>query len=104
MDSALTFDMCGHKVFLTHGHLYGVSYTMAKLREEAENCGADVAIFGHTHRPFMEEQNDILLLNPGSVAKPRQTGLKKTYAVINIDDKTGKMKVKFKSLPSLGWS
>ena len=71
LEASLTFDMGGHKVFLTHGHHYGVSWNMAGLREAAENCGADVAIFGHTHRPFLEEQNDILLLNPGSVSKPR---------------------------------
>ena len=102
-DSSLAFDMGGHKVFLTHGHHYGVSYTLANLREAAENCGADVAIYGHTHMPALDEQNDILLLNPGSVSKPRQSGLKKTYAVITINDKTGKMSVKFKSLPKTGW-
>ena len=97
------FDMGGHKVFLTHGHHYGVHFTMANLREAAEKNGADVAIFGHTHMPFMEEQNDILLLNPGSIAKPRQAGLKKTYAVININDATGEMKAKIKSLRQKGW-
>ena len=98
------FDMGGHKVFLAHGHRYNVHFTMANLRKAAEECGADVAIFGHTHMPFLEEQNDILILNPGSVAKPRQLGLKKTYAVINIDDKTGEMKVRIKSLRGMsGW-
>ncbi len=103
LEAALSFDMGPHKVFLTHGHHYGVSYTMANLREAAEKAGADVAIFGHTHMPFMEEQNDILLLNPGSVSKPRQAGLKKTYAVIQINDQTGAMKVRFKSLKGTGW-
>ena len=104
LESSQVFDMGGHKVFLVHGHHYGVHYTMANQREAAESCHADVAIFGHTHMPFLEEQNDILLLNPGSVAKPRQSGLKKTYAVITINDKTGEMKVRFKSLRGMtGW-
>ena len=97
------FDMGGHKVFLTHGHHYGVSYTLANLRETAEVYGADVAIYGHTHMPALDIQNDILLLNPGSVAKPRQAGLKKTYAVITVNDKTGAIKVRFKNLPKTGW-
>ena len=63
-----------------------------------------MAIYGHTHMPALDEQNDILLLNPGSVAKPRQAGLKKTYAVIMVDDKTGRMTVRFKNLPRIGWS
>lgn len=98
------FDMGGHKVFLTHGHRRGVSYTLANLRETAEEYGADVAIYGHTHMPALDVQNDITLLNPGSVSKPRQAGLKKTYAVIMINDKTGKMTVRFKSLPGSGWT
>lgn len=104
LEIAEAFDMGGHKVFLTHGHHYGVHFTMAELRKAAESCGAEVAIFGHTHMPFLEEQNDILLLNPGSVAKPRQAGLKKTYAVITINDRTGEMKVRMKSLKGMtGW-
>ena len=103
LEAADLFDMGGHKVFLTHGHRHGVSYTLANLREAAEDCGADVAIYGHTHMPALDEQNDIMLLNPGSVSKPRQAGLKKTYAVIMINDKTGKMSVRFKSLPKTGW-
>jgi predicted phosphodiesterase len=52
----------------------------------------------------MDEENDILLLYPGSVAKPRQAGLKKTYAVIMVDDQTGRMTVRFKSLRGIGWN
>ena len=97
------FDMGGHKVFLTHGHRYGVSYTLANLRETAEECGADVAIYGHTHMPALDEQNDILLLNPGSVARPRQQGLKKTYIMLTLDEKTDKYKVKLRKLKDFGW-
>ena len=74
MEDTDVFDMGGHKVFLAHGHRYNVHFTMANLRKAAEECGADVAIFGHTHMPFLEEQNDILILNPGSVAKPGSWG------------------------------
>ena len=42
LEAADLFDMGGHKVFLTHGHRHGVSYTLANLREAAEDCGADV--------------------------------------------------------------
>lgn len=103
LESHEVFELAGHKFFLAHGHRYGVSYTLANIREAAENYGCDVAIYGHTHRPALDEQNDILLLNPGSVAKPRQAGLDKTYAVIDINDRTGKMNVRFRKLPGKGW-
>ena len=92
---------------MTHGHTWHVERwesSLWDLCDEAKRRGARVAIFGHTHMPFLEEQNDILLLNPGSVAKPRQAGLKKTYAVITINDRTGEMKVRMKSLKGMtGW-
>ena len=52
----------------------------------------------------MEVQDDILMLNPGSVSKPRQQGLKKTYAVLTLDERTDKYTVKFKSLKGFGWT
>jgi putative phosphoesterase len=104
MKMSQVFALGGHKVFLTHGHYFGVSYTKRELREKAAQCGCDIAIFGHTHTPFMEVQDDILMLNPGSVSKPRQQGLKKTYAVLTLDERTDKYTVKFKSLKGFGWT
>jgi predicted phosphodiesterase len=31
----------------------------------------DVAIFGHSHQPLVEQQSDLLLLNPGSPTDQR---------------------------------
>ena len=33
--------------------------------------GADVVLFGHSHRPTYEATDDVVLLNPGSHAQPR---------------------------------
>ncbi len=93
----------GHHVFLSHGHHYGVSFSHSELRNMAQKCHADIAIYGHTHIPYVEEEDGILVLNPGSIAKPRQQGYKKTYAVMHIDEDTGSIDVQFKSLPSRGW-
>ena len=104
MDAVTVFPLGGHKVFLAHGHHYGVSYTKQELREAAKETGCDIAIFGHTHMPFMEVQDDILLLNPGSASKPRQQGLTKTYAVITLDPRTDEYDVEFKKLKGFGWT
>ena len=63
-------DAAGHKIFLTHGHNYGVRYTQEYIMEAAESQGADIAIYGHTHIvDYVKEP--ILLLNPGSASRPR---------------------------------
>ena len=40
------------------------------LRCRGKEVGADIVLFGHTHEPFKEEKNGIILMNPGSIAKP----------------------------------
>lgn len=60
----------GHRIFMTHGHNYGVRYTQEYVMEAAGNQGADIALYGHTH--IVDYRiGPPLLLNPGSAARPR---------------------------------
>lgn len=60
----------GHKIFMTHGHNYGVRYTQENVMEAAETQGADIALYGHTH--IVDYRiGPPLLLNPGSASRPR---------------------------------
>ena len=45
---------------------------------------ADVVVFGHTHRPTVVENGDLVLLNPGSHAQPR--GHRPGFAVLEATD------------------
>ena len=56
----------GVKIFLTHGHEYGVKGDLQRLYYRASELGVNVVIFGHTHQPLVQEINGILFLNPGS--------------------------------------
>ena len=67
-------ELGGHRIFLTHGHLYGVRYTIEALQEAAAERGADVAVYGHTHVADITP-GAVLVLNPGSVARPRDEAL-----------------------------
>ena len=41
-----------YRVLLTHGHYYSVSVGAEYLKKEARARGFDIAMFGHTHRPY----------------------------------------------------
>ena len=58
-------------ILLTHGHRLNVSYGMDRLYYHALEHGADVALFGHTHHPHLEQAGGVLLMNPGSISLPR---------------------------------
>lgn len=74
-----------YRVFITHGHRYGVSLGTERMRDEAMSRKAHIAIFGHTHRPLVETHGGLTLLNPGSLTYPRQIGRKPTYILMETD-------------------
>ena len=80
------FTLGGHRIFMTHGHGYFVHSGTLYLKREARKKGADIVMFGHTHKPYMEEDNELLVLNPGSLSLPRQEGQRPTYIVMEIAD------------------
>ena len=77
-------ELGGVRIFCTHGHRYGVYFGLDKLYYRALEQGAEVALFGHTHRPLMDKNGSVLILNPGSVAEAR--GGDETFAVLEIKD------------------
>lgn len=75
-----------YRVLLTHGHSYGVSMGVEGLAEETRNRGCDMAMFGHTHRPYYMDVDGVMLLNPGSLSYPRQEGKRPSYGVMTVDE------------------
>ena len=68
-----TFVFNDQKFFLTHGHMMALSYSFDFLATAAKSAGAGIALFGHTHVPAKEELGGVLLVNPGSIGRPRGT-------------------------------
>lgn len=75
-----------HKALLTHGHYYGVSMGPEGLVDEAKSRGCDIAMYGHTHRPFLEENEGVTVLNPGSLSYPRQEGRRPSYMIMTVEE------------------
>jgi putative phosphoesterase len=63
------FEFDGVKIFLTHGHNYGVKYSLIRLAQKGSEMGADICIFGHTHSVCNEVMGEITLFNSGSASK-----------------------------------
>ena len=71
----------GVKLFLTHGHKYGVKFGYERIYLRALELGAQVVLFGHTHVPICEKEDEVLMLNPGGYnSNSRSVG------IIEIDD------------------
>ena len=59
-------ELAGKKVLLTHG--------------------IDIVMFGHTHRPLIQIEDELTFINPGSISYPRQADKRCTYIMLEIDD------------------
>ena len=90
-DGLAAFD--GVVIFYTHGHMYGVKYDLDTLADAAAARGADVALFGHTHRRELVRGvgTAATVFNPGSL---RDGG---SYGVITIEN--GKCSFTWKRVP-----
>ena len=74
-----------YKVLITHGHTYYVSMGNERIKQDAAQRGFDIVFYGHTHRPVVEIENDIIAVNPGSLSFPRQDGRRPSYVIMEID-------------------
>ena len=84
-DNVKTFYLGKYKVYLTHGHHHGVNCSDEKLIAAAKAEDADIVMYGHIHVPRMEQVENLMVINPGSLTYPRQTGRKPSYIIMDID-------------------
>lgn len=96
------FDLKGHRIYCTHGHMQRVNYGLLILSLTAQELGCDICLFGHTHVPYdsfgdavseygryYDTGSDNLsgprILNPGSISVPRG-GSKRGYMIMDMED------------------
>ncbi len=64
-----------HRILAVHGHLQDVKYGYDRLSYYAEEVGANIALFGHTHEPYAGWVGGVLLVNPGALMDGRYAEL-----------------------------
>ncbi|MCR4749449.1 MAG: metallophosphoesterase [Lachnospiraceae bacterium] len=80
------FTIGKYKIWVTHGHHYYVSMGNEILKDEARSRGIDIVMYGHTHKPLIERESDLIALNPGSLTYPRQEGRQPSYIIMTIGE------------------
>jgi uncharacterized protein len=88
-------ELDGLRVFMTHGDRYHVKAGTAALTKKALAEKARIALFGHTHLPMIQDQEGVLLVNPGTLSK---RGSSRNFALLIIDN--GSVAARIVTLPS----
>lgn len=80
-----TIKVGDHKIFMTHGHLFGYRNRLQSMAAAAKENGADILLSGHSHSSDVETINGVTCVNPGSLWYPRD-GNPPSYARILLED------------------
>lgn len=82
----LTTTIEGTRIFMTHGHRFGVNFGLDDLVTAGQQAGAKLVFYGHTHVALAQQHQGMVVVNPGSISQPRgalrTTG--GTYALIDV--------------------
>ena len=54
------------KIYMCHGHMLGVKSSVTNLVYKAKSRECNIALYGHTHRPHLEEIDGVTVVNPGA--------------------------------------
>ena len=68
----------GRRLWMLHGHGYGVKMGIGLMLSEARSRGAEVVLFGHTHKALCDREGGMWILNPGTIGGSPQG----TYGVL----------------------
>lgn len=77
------FSVGAVKIYITHGHLYGVKRVLYPLIDKAIGLDANIVMYGHTHIADCSMVGGLHLLNPGTCG----LSVSPSYAEVVIDDK-----------------
>lgn len=83
----IEFKLGKYKIWVTHGHNYYVYMDNQIIKEDAKGRGVDIVMYGHTHKPVVDTDGDVIAINPGSLTYPRQEGRRPSYIIMEIDEK-----------------
>ncbi len=86
VDAVEQITLLDYKIVITHGHLYGVKGGDDGLLRLADERGADIVLFGHTHLPresyISDREHPVYLFNPGAAS-----GYSASYGILTLSSK-----------------
>jgi putative phosphoesterase len=87
----IRFEAEGKRFRLVHGSPRRMNEYLFEDRDPrslariAKGAEADVLVFGHTHKPWVREIEGVLMVNDGSVGKPKDGDPRAAWALLTVE-------------------
>jgi len=88
LEPAIRFNAREYRVLLVHGSPRKMNEylfedrPLSSFERLAATSGADLIVFGHTHKPYVKQVGGVTFLNVGSVGKPKDGDWRACYAIV----------------------
>ena len=85
----IRLDAGGKRILLVHGSPRKMNEylfedrPLSSFERLAASSGADVIVFGHTHKPYAKQVNGVWFVNAGSVGKPKDGDPRACYLLLD---------------------
>lgn len=80
----IVFEVGGARFYACHGHQRYVKYNLDRLWYAARERGAQVALYGHTHREKIDLEGTVTMINPGAVCE--RSSRRSAYAELLVEN------------------
>ena len=84
-EDELLLTLAGKKIYMTHGHIFGVKSGLDSLVKQARRRNADIALFGHTHQALLQQTEGLWLMNPGHMKQQHDRNRAASYGIVTIE-------------------
>lgn len=80
-DTEKLIELGGRRIFMLHGHTRNVKYDPMRAIYAAREYGAEILLYGHTHRACVDYDGTLYVMNPGTIGDRS----KASYGIITIE-------------------
>jgi len=81
------------RIFFTHGHYYHVKRGPSEVKKKGKLLSSDITLYGHTHIPYLKYEDNMWLMNPGTINYAIYKGEYPSYGIIEINNDKIKCKI-----------
>ena len=75
-------------VFITHGDQYDVEQGTSEIFDRGASDDANIILFGHTHKPYVQNSKGIWIMNPGRIGRRSRKIINATYGIVILENDT----------------